>query len=64
MSSDAPGSGTVTRTRVLDHRVSNSKCVAEKISAWDQILAAHDVACLIRRQRGILSTLTILMRTP
>jgi predicted DNA-binding transcriptional regulator AlpA len=64
MSSDASGSGTVTPTRVLARRVFISKWVNEKSPAWDQILTAHDVARLTRRQRWILSTLTILGKFP
>jgi hypothetical protein len=64
MSSVTSGSGTVTRTRVLDRRVSISKWVNEKNPAWDQVLAAHDITRLTRRQRWILSTLTILGRFP
>lgn len=64
MSSVTSGSWTVTRTRVLDRRVFISKWVNEKNPAWDQILTAHDAVRLIRRQRWILSTLTILEKFP
>src|ERR1017187_1429501 len=59
-----PDRGSVTPTRVLDRRVLISKWVNEKVPAWDQILTAHDVARLIRRQRWTLSTLAILGKVP
>jgi predicted DNA-binding transcriptional regulator AlpA len=64
MSSGTSGSGTVTPTRVLDRRGFVSTWVNVKIPAWDHVLTAHDIARLTRRQRWILSTLTILGRFP
>ncbi len=64
MNTDASGSGTGPVIFTHARAVSLSKWVNEKLPAWHEILSAHEVARLTRRNRCVLIALTLLGRFP